>query len=138
MQALGELKNYDCQQSRDIITRLALHDKVYKVKEESFRAAQKLNIKKGGNPLYLGKKDIGYKNKDFVKVFQRIKREGKINELDLIIFKEKFKQISPEMYDVMRYEKSKIVFDNYKIESIDESGFDQWIEKVFKTLPKSK
>ncbi len=42
------------------------------------------------------------------------------------------------MYDVMRYEKSKIVFDNYKIESIDESGFDQWIEKVFKTLPKSK
>ncbi|WP_347988067.1 hypothetical protein [Methylomonas sp. AM2-LC] len=40
--ALNELKKYDCQQSRDVIKRLALHDKVYKVKEEAFRAAQEL------------------------------------------------------------------------------------------------
>lgn len=39
LSALEELKKYDCQQSRDVITRLALHDKVYKVKEEAFRAA---------------------------------------------------------------------------------------------------
>ena len=32
LEALNELKKYDCQQSRDVITRLALHDKVYKVK----------------------------------------------------------------------------------------------------------
>lgn len=32
LEAVNELKKYDCQQSKDIITRLALHDKVFKVK----------------------------------------------------------------------------------------------------------
>ena len=58
--ALNELKQYDCQQSRDVITRLALHDKVYKVKEEAFRAAQAMGITYRGNPILLGRKDIGF------------------------------------------------------------------------------
>ena len=80
--ALNELKQYDCQQSRDVITRLALHDKVYKVKEEAFRAAQAMGITYRGNPIRLGRKDIGFKTKDFTKVFLRIKREKSMEELD--------------------------------------------------------
>ena len=56
LSALNELKKYDCRQSRDVITRLALHDKVYKVKEEAFRAAQAFGITKNGKPIFLGKK----------------------------------------------------------------------------------
>ena len=96
--ALNELKQYDCQQSRDVITRLALHDKVYKVKEEAFRAAQAMGITYRGNPIRLGRKDIGFKTKDFTKVFLRIKREKSMEELDLQLFKEAFKTIAAEMY----------------------------------------
>ena len=52
LSALNELKKYDCRQSRDVITRLALHDRVYKVKEEAFRAAQALRITKNGKPIF--------------------------------------------------------------------------------------
>lgn len=136
LSAIHQLKYYDCQQSRDIITRLALTDKVFKVKEEAIRASQRLKITKNGKPLFLGKKDIKYKTKDFTKVFQRVKRGGKIETFDINIFKEKFKQVNPEMYDVMRFEKSKITFDNNTVESIDDSGFDKWIENIYKGLPK--
>lgn len=122
LEAVNVLRKYDCQQSRDILTRLALHDRVYKVKEEAFRACQALGIKKGGKPIYLGKKDIGYKNKDFTKVFLRIKRESKMDEFNLEVFIEKFKQINPEMYDVMNFEKR--------------SKFNSWVENVYKSLPK--
>ena len=87
--ALNELTQYDCQQSRDVITRLALHDKVYKVKEEAFRAAQAMGITYRGNPIRLGRKDIGFKTKDFTKVFLRIKREKSMEELDLQLFASK-------------------------------------------------
>ncbi|MGY3959962.1 hypothetical protein [Aeromonas popoffii] len=120
--ALEELRKYDCQQSRDVITRLALHDKVYKVKEEAFRAAQALGITKGGVPIRLGKKDIGFKPSDFTKIFQRIKREQKMIELDLIKFKTAFENINPEMLDVMSFEKG--------------DKLDSWIEDIYKNLPK--
>ena len=122
LEAVNELKKYDCQQSKDIITRLALHDKVFKVKEEAFRAAQAFGVKKNGKPIYLGKKDIGYKNKDFAKTFLRVKRESKMEEIDLEVFKEKFIEVNPEMYDVMKYDKS--------------NKFDKWIENIYKGLPK--
>lgn len=57
--AVNQLKNYDCQQSRDILTRLAIHDIVFTVKEAAFRAAQSMGITKNGKPLYLGKKPKG-------------------------------------------------------------------------------
>ena len=120
--ALQELKQYDCQQTRDVVTRLALHDRVFKVKEEAFRVAQALGIKKNGKPIYLGKKDIGYKSKDFTKVFARIKRESKMEDFDIKVFKERFQQTNPEMYDTMLYEKG--------------NQFDKWIENTYKCLPK--
>jgi hypothetical protein len=120
--ALDVLKEYNCQQSRDVITRLALHDKVYEVKKAAFLAAQALNITKNGNPIRLGKKDIGYKPKDFTKIFLRIKRDKKMEELDLNLFKETLKILNAEMYDVMNY--------------VHRNTFDSWVETTFKNLPK--
>ena len=124
LSALDELRKYDCKQSRDVITRLALHDKVNKVKEEAFRATQSLNITKSGKPIRLGKKDTGYKSKDITKLFIRVKREQKIEEFDLPIFKTGFKNLNPEMFDVLGFDKS--------------SKFDSWIENTFSGLPKNK
>ena len=120
--ALNELRKYNCQQSRDVIIRLALHDKVYKVKEEAFRAAQALGLTKNGKPIRLGKKDIGYKSSDFTKLFQRIRREKKMEEFDLALFKETFEILNPEMLDVMSFEKG--------------NKLDSWIENTFNGLPK--
>ncbi|MCS6261050.1 HEAT repeat domain-containing protein [Shewanella baltica] len=120
--ALNELRKYDCQQSRDVIIRLALHDKVYKVKEEAFRASQALGLTKNGKPIQLGKKNIGYKQSDFITLFQRIKRDKKMDKFDLVIFKEAFKTLNPEMLDVMSFEKG--------------SKLDSWIESIFNGLPK--
>lgn len=122
LSALEQLRTYDCQQSRDVITRLALHDKVYKVREEAFRAAQALGITKNGNPIRLGKKDIGFKPADFTKLFQRIKREKGIEEFDIAEFKSAMENLNPEMLDVMSFEKGK--------------KLDEWIEKTFNDLPK--
>lgn len=122
LSALEELRKYDCQQSRDVIIRLALHDKVYKVKEEAFRAAQAFGLEKNGRPINLGRKDIGYKSKDFTKLFLKVKRDKKMDELDLALFKETFKILNPEMYDVMSFEKG--------------SKLDNWIISSYKSLPK--
>lgn len=56
LESVEMLKNYDCIQSRDILTRLALHDPVFKVKEKAFRAAQALGVSKNGKPIYLSKR----------------------------------------------------------------------------------
>ncbi|WP_276755726.1 HEAT repeat domain-containing protein [Pseudoalteromonas marina] len=120
--ALEELKKYDCQKSRDVITRLALHDKVFKVKEEAVRAAQVLGITKNGKAISLGKKDIGFKPNDINKLFLRVKREKNIEEFNLEQFKAGFKDTNPEMYDVLSFDK--------------ESKFDAWVETTFKGLPK--
>lgn len=120
--ALNELKKYDCPQSRDVILRLALHDKVFKVKQEAFNAAKTLGIKKNGNPLKLGKKNTGYKLEDFIKIFLKIKNDKKMNALQLPIFKETLKTLNPEMYDVMVFEKG--------------NKFDSWIQTSYNCLPK--
>jgi len=86
LSALEVLRKYDCPQSRDVITRLALHDKVYKVKKVAFEAAQALGIKKNDKPIRLGRKNTGYKPKDFTKLFLRIKREKEMDVLDLCLF----------------------------------------------------
>ncbi len=120
--ALNELKKYDCPQSRDVISRLALYDKVYKIKEEAFKAAKALGIEKNGKPIKLGKKNIGYKLKDFIEIFLKIKKDKQMDNLDLTVFKKTLKIINPEMYNVMEFEKSK--------------KFDSWIRTSYNCLPK--
>jgi hypothetical protein len=122
LSALEELRKYDCQKSRDVITRLALHDRVFKVKEEAVRATQLLEITKNGKPISLGKKDIGFKSKDVTKLFIRVRREKNIEEFNLDVFKVGFKDINPEMYNVLSFDKG--------------SKFDAWIENTFTGLPK--
>ena len=120
--ALKELKKYDCSESRDVILRLALHDKVFKVKQEAFKAAKILGIEKNGKALKLGKKNIGYRLEDFIKVFLKIKDTKEMDELDLNLFKKTLKTVNPEMYDVMRFEKGE--------------KFNSWVKTSFKCLPK--
>ena len=122
--ALNELSQYDCQQSRDVIIRLALHDKVYKVKHKAFSIAQAMGITYKGQPIRLGRKDIGFSPKDFTKSFLRVKREKSMDTLDLPVFKEAFQQLNPEMYDVMECEMG--------------TKFDEWISKIYQCLPKKE
>ncbi|MEE1131322.1 MAG: HEAT repeat domain-containing protein [Caryophanon sp.] len=122
LKALEDISQIECREREDVIIRLAIHDKVFEVKEEACRIANKLGLTKQGKPIRLEKKDIGYKSKDFTKIFQRIKRECKMETFDLKIFKEKFESVEPEMYDVMNYEK--------------QDKFDLWIENIYKGLPK--
>ena len=122
LSALKELKKYDCKESRDVILRLALYDKVFKVKAEAFKAAKTLNIKKNGKALKLGKKNIGYKLEDFIKIFLKIKDDKKMEELDLNLFKKTLKTVDSEMYDVMRFEKG--------------DKFNSWVKTSYNCLPK--
>ena len=59
LEAVNELKNYDCEQSRSILTNLAIHDSVFAVKEAAFRAAQSMKITKNGQPIRLNRKPKG-------------------------------------------------------------------------------
>ncbi|MFT7003232.1 MAG: hypothetical protein ACJAWW_000567 [Sulfurimonas sp.] len=120
--ALNALKKYDCPESRDIIVKLALHDKIYKIKEEAFKATRALGITKKGKPIKLGKKNIGYKLEDFTEIFLSIRSDKKMNKFNLNLFKESLKTLNPEMYDVMKYEKS--------------NKFDSWIKTTYNCLPK--
>jgi len=122
--ALKELKKYDCPQSRDMILRLALHDKVFKVKQEAFKVAKSLDIKKNGKALKLGKKNIGYKLEDFIKIFSKIKETKEMDELDLNLFKKTLKSLDSEMYDVIRSEKG--------------DKFNSWVKTSYNCLPKNK
>ncbi|ARD49045.1 hypothetical protein [Sporosarcina sp. P33] len=120
--ALKEISEIDCPQRKDVVIRLAIHDNVFAVKEEACRIANKLGLEKNGKAIKLGKKDIGFKSKDFNKVFARIKRESKMEEFNLELFKEKFENSNPEMYDVMSFDKK--------------GKFDNWIENIYNGLPR--
>ncbi|QSZ41761.1 HEAT repeat domain-containing protein [Sulfurimonas aquatica] len=122
LEALNELKMYDCLESREVILRLALHDKVYKVKELAFKAAKTLGIQKNGKPITLGKKNIGYKLEDFIKEFLKVKNDKEMDKLCLLTFKIALKKQNPEMYDVMEYEKK--------------NKFDSWVKTSYNCLPK--
>lgn len=124
MKGIEELYRIDCTQREDVLINLAIHDRVFAVKELAFRKCQALKLTYRGKPVFLGKKDIGYKNKDITKKLSRAKREAKLDEFDLEVFKNKLLQIDPEMYDVLAYEKGK--------------QFDTYLENQFKCLPKDK
>lgn len=121
LEALRQISEIDCQQRKDVVIRLAIHDKVFAVKSEACQIATKLGLTKNGKPIRLGKKNIGYKNSDFTKAFKRVKRESKMEDFDLEVFKSKFMVTNPEMYDVMSYEKK--------------DGFDKWVENIYRQLP---
>ena len=125
--ALQTIKDYDLNDPKnkplkDVVIELTISDKISKVKEVSLKLCQKNKLTKGKKPLFLGKKDIGYTNKDFNKTFSKIKKDNNMENFDLDVFKSHFLTINPEMYDVMEFEKS--------------SKFDSWIENIYKSLRK--
>ena len=123
MVAIEQLKKYDCQQSRDILTRLAIHDAVFKVKEAAFRAAQGMGINKNGKPLYLGKKHKGNLVKDINKKLTHV-RDNLSDEFLFDEFKVEFKKLYPIAYDIYEGDKDK--------------HFDKWLLNVISSLPKKK
>lgn len=121
--AVEQLKNYDCQQSKDILTRLALHDIVFTVKEAAFRAAQAMGVTKKGKPIYLGKKPKGNLIEGINKKLTRV-RDSLPEGFSLDDFKEAFKKLYPAAYDAYEGDKGK--------------QFDKWLTKVIPSLPKKK
>lgn len=119
--AVEQLKHYDCQQSRDILTRLALHDIVFTVKEAAFRATQKMGIMKNGKPIYLSKKPKGNLIKGINKKLTRV-RDSLPDKFSIDEFKEAFKKLYPDAYDAYEGDKGK--------------RFDKWLENVIPSLPK--
>jgi len=123
LEAVNELKNWDCQKSRDVLTKLAMHDLVFKVKKEAFRATQPFGITKNGKFLKLNSKPKGHLIKDINKKLYKVDDALKEN-FEIIKFKEKFKQLYPEPYDVYEGDRG--------------NSFDEWILNVLKNKPKNK
>ena len=121
LESVETLKNYDCIQSRDILTRLALHDPVFKVKEKAFRAAQALSVSKNGKPIYLSKRKKGNLVKGINKKLEKVRNS--LPELySFDDFKNKFKETYPEDYDI---------YDGNM-----DNKFDKWLSNVLNSLPK--
>lgn len=121
--AVEQLKNYDCQQSRDILTRLAIHDVVFKVKEAAFRAVQAMGVTKNGKPIYLGKKPKGNLIDGINKKLIRV-RDSLPDGFSIDDFKEAFKKLYPAAYDAYEGDKG--------------AQFDKWLGNVIPSLPKKK
>ena len=121
-QAVVELGKMDCQQSKDILVRLALHDPVFKVKEAAFRAAQARKITYAGKPIYLGKKPKGNLidgiNKKLTVVRIKLNEGFTIDD-----FKKKFAEMYPEAYDTYEGDKG--------------DQFDMWLNHLIPSLPKN-
>lgn len=125
LKAVNELKKWDCQQSRDVLTRLAIHDLVFAVKEAAFRAAQAMGIEKNGQKIWLGKKPKGNLIKDINKMLYKVQDKMEASEeFNIEEFKAKFKQLYPEAFDVYQYERR--------------DKFDTWIQNVLKSKPKKR
>lgn len=120
LEAVNELAQYNCQKSRHILTKLATTDRVFAVKEAAFNAAQAMGITEKGQPLVLKRKDLGYSGKTYTKIFTRVKKETQMDVFDLDTFKKQFQVVSPEMYDVMAFDK--------------QDQFDAWIEESYEKL----
>ena len=123
LEAVNELKNYDCQQSRDILTRLAIHDVVFTVKEAAFRAVQAMGVTKNGKPIYLGKKPKGNLVDGINKKLTHV-RDSLPEGYTLDEFKSAFQQQYPATYDAYEGDKGK--------------QFDKWLGNVIQSLPKKK
>jgi len=121
LDSVNELKQYDCRESRDIITRLALHDPVYKVVEAAFRAAQAFGITKKGKPFYLGKRKKRNLDESIMKILVGVRNSFE-GEFDIQAFKEKFKMMDLKTYDT------------YEGDMGDE--LDEWLKNAVSSLPK--
>ena len=123
LSAVNELKEYDCQQSRDILERLAIHDVVFTVKEAAFRAVQAFGVTRNGKPIYLGKKPKGNLIEGINHKLTRV-RDSLPDDFTIEDFKAAFQKLYPEAYDAYDGDKG--------------SKLDEWLSTVIPSLPKKK
>lgn len=118
LDAVEELGKFKCQQSKDILWRLMMGDKVYAVQELSFRKLQAF-----GEEVKLPKKQKGHLVKDINKKLATVLRSvGESYSLEA--FKQRFQELYPEYFDIYTFEKG--------------VSFDKWIQNVLSSLPKAK
>jgi hypothetical protein len=119
--AVEELSKWKCEESIDIVTKLAVGDIVFKVKERAFEVAQAFGVEKNGKPIYLDRKSkvspIKFINKKIFKVASHLKID--IDDFNMNEFKTAFQKMYPEEYDVCEYE-------NHK-------NFDDWLKDIVKS-----
>lgn len=120
--AVRVLSNWDCQQSRDILVRLAIHDPVFCVKEAAFRAAQAMGCTKNGQPIRLTKMPKGNLVKNINKILVEV-RDSLNPGFSLQEFKFAFQNYDPATYDI---------YDGNKGNHLDE-----WLSNVIPNLPKT-
>lgn len=121
LDAVEELSNWKCEESIDIVTKLATSDLVFKVKERAFEVAQAFGVEKNGKPIYLEKRpkvtSIKFINKKIFKVASHLKID--IDDFNMAEFKAAFQKMYPEEYDVCEYE--------------NHNKFDEWIKDMVKS-----
>lgn len=115
IEAVEQLGEYKCQQSKDILWRLMMNDKVYAVQELAFRKLQAF-----GEDVKLPKKKKGDLIKD-IKIKLGLVKKSFNSEFTIEEYGQKFKKLYPFEYDVYSFEKGEKLND--------------WLLKVVNTLP---
>lgn len=119
--AVEELSKWKCEESIDIVTKLATSDLVFKVKERAFEVAKAFGVEKNGKPIYLEKKSkvspIKFINKKIYKVASHLQID--LDNFNMDEFKAAFQKMYPEEYDVCEYE--------------NHNKFDDWLRDIVKS-----
>lgn len=116
LNAVEQLGIYKCKQSKDILWRLMINDKVYAVQESAFRKLQSF-----GEDVKLPRKKKGHLVKDINKKLAKVQSAFE-SDFTIQEFNEKFKSIYPVEFDIYSFEK--------------QNNFDKWVLNVLSSLPK--
>lgn len=116
LDAVDELGKFKCQESKDILWRLMMNDRVYAVQHRAF-----IKLQAFGEDVKLPRKRKGHQVKDINKKLSSVLKSigGEYFEEN---FNKKFKQLYPEEYDIYIQEKG--------------GKFNSWIKNVIQNLPK--
>ena len=115
--AIDALGAHKCQQSKDILWRLMIQDKVYAVQEAAFSKLQAF-----GESVKLPRKQKGHLVKDINKKFGRVLAAAN-GTYDESAFNSLFQQLYPEEFDIYSFEKGR--------------SFDKWVANVLSSLHKA-
>lgn len=122
--AVGMVKHWNCPETREIVTRLALEDPVYSVREKAFKVAHSFGVLVNGRPIFLGKKPKG----DLVEHIQEklvMVRDSFDEKCSAGAFLAKWKQMYPVDFDIYEGDRG-----NKKLM--------RWISEEIPKLPKTK
>ncbi|MGW6675577.1 HEAT repeat domain-containing protein [Bacillus altitudinis] len=116
--AVEELGNWNCRESKDILRRRMISDKVFKVQETAFRKLQALE-----EDVRLPRKKKGNLIKNIQQTLSKVK-SSLPPEHSYDDFKNKFKDSYPEHFDTYEGDKG--------------SRFEQWLQTQWSNVPVKK